>query len=466
MPNAFEEEYLSIMAELDGDEAGRRAAWERMVEGNAYRHGVPAGINFLPRLYSQEMRAFFKTTSETMYGILAKVLRRYRDDKDYRREFRFDPRVEELVAIPNPYEEPLPFGRVDLLLDEETLDFRFCEFNSDSSSGMNENAEALAAIRLSETYRRFAAHHTLADDVERDFTGLVDDFTRIYRSTGAPAATRLDEAGAQKPRLALVVLLDLPKPALGEMERYREYFMVRGYECSVFDARELEFDGERLIGRNALVGESDMEIDVIWRFCIVVDLLAHWDEVQGYVEAVRQGKVVMIGGFSTQVIHDKQVLAVLRRPATLAMLDERERAFVEAHVPATYFLDDPALEDKDLAHNKDQWVLKPADWYESNFVVAGRGVSDEEWAAALDEARSHASGSRFLVQEYFAPGNVTAIPLDGNEADFTAPPRRFGNLPGLLLFDGEFSGIYARQSDNAVISGSRGAVVCPILWVD
>lgn len=478
-------EYLDVIAELGGDEAGRRAAWRRMGEGTAWYHGAPVALNYVPRVYGPRTRAYLDAIATSIYGILAKVIERYQADPAFRREFRLDPRVEELALLPRGYAEPLPMARVDLMFDEVTGDFRFCEFNTDSSSGMNETREALAAIREGEAYRRFAARHQLEDDVERQFDGWVRTFARIWESRaaaasaegapveGAPPAasapagrTPAASPASARPQVAIVACLDGPDPDARELERFIPLFERAGFACSVFDVRELSFDGSRLHGNAALAGEGDVDIDVIWRFCIVVDLLQHWDEVQPLIDALRQRKVEMIGSFATQIAHDKQLFAVLRRPAAQALLTPAERAFVEAHIPRTAFLDDPVLDLDAVRAHPERWVLKPTDWYASKNVQAGAEHTPEEWSRLIDAALAQEGGSPWIVQEFFAPQATPAIPLYGRPGDLTAVPRPFGNLLGLYLHAGRFAGCYLRQGPHDVIGSARDGLVTPVLWTE
>lgn len=466
------QEYLDVIAELGGDEAGRRAAWQRMAAGTAWYHGEPVAFNYVPRIYGPRMRAWLDGVATTVYGILRTVIERYQADPAYRQEFRFDPRVEELVLLPRGYDEPLPLARVDLMLDEATGDFRFCEFNTDSSSGMNETREALAAIREGAAYQAMAARHVFEDDVETQFAGWVRTFARLYAAGGRAAAPApalggaIAPAGAPaaRPRVAIVACLDGPEPDVSELALFIPLFEAAGFDCSVFDVRQLSFDGERLRGRTALAGASDVDIDVIWRFCIVVDLLEHWDDVQPLIEALRRRKVEMIGSFATQIAHDKQLFAVLRRPATQALLTPDERRFVTEHIPFTAFLDDPALDLDAVRRHPERWVLKPTDWYASKNVVAGAECAAEEWARMIDAALAQEGGSPWIVQEFFAPQVTPAIPLYGRPEDFTAAPRPFGNLLGLYVHAGRFAGVYLRQGPHDVIGSARAGLVTPVLW--
>ncbi len=469
----YTQEYLNDLAELGGDEAGRRGAWERMWGKTAFYRGLPVAFSYVPRFFGLQTRHEFERLAAMTYGILAKIIRRYRADAEYRREFRFDPRVEELVLLPQGYDEPLPITRIDFALDEETGDFRFVEFNTDSSSGMNENREALSSLLESEPLRRFAARHALEHDIERHFDGWVSTFARLWESS---------ERKVERPHLGILVCLDSPTPDARELEAYMPLFERAGFTCSVFDVRNLRFDGQRLWGTQALAGPGNVAIDCIWRFCIVVDLLENWERVQPLVEALRAEKVEMIGSFATQIVHDKQLFAVMRRPKTLEMLTDEERAFVEAHIPATFFLDDAALDLEEVKAHPQRWVIKPTDWYASINVAAGPDFTQGEWARLVDERVAQAgvqatagesagaqagaqAASPFIAQEFFAPYATPTVPIYGNEEDFTAAPQSFGNLLGLYVHAGRFGGAYMRQGPYQAIGSARAGLVTPIFWV-
>ena len=70
----------------------------------------------------------------------------YAKDEDYRRLFGFEPKLEELILREPTYDSPIPIARIDIFYNEETGDFKFCEFNTDGTSAMNEDRELNIAI--------------------------------------------------------------------------------------------------------------------------------------------------------------------------------------------------------------------------------------------------------------------------------------------------------------------------------
>ena len=450
-------EYLSYLAESETDEADRRAAWNYIVNSTAVWDGNPVYMGYVPRLFSQDAYNLFKTTSETLYDILGKVIKEYQSNPEYRALFKFDERLEQLTLAPTGYTDPLPITRVDCFLNEDTGKLRFCEFNTDGTSGMNENREAFACIAQSEPYRRLAQNHALSNCDTDLFSGWVDTFLSIY--------SRYD-AKVEKPRIAIVDFLE--NAAFEEFKVYAGIFKERGFDISIFDVRKLSFDGEHLHGKNAAWGDSDVDIDVIWRRTVASDLLEHWDESQPLVQAYLAHKVCLIGGFATNIVHDKQVFRVLHRPETAALLTEKEATLVKECIPFTTFLDPAEIDIDEVKANPARWVLKPSDGYCSKNVTVGHDCDAETWAKLIDESLAQTMGTsqRFLVQECCELYKTATVPLYGKDEDFTAQPVMFNNLTGLYLMGGRFSGVFNRLGPGAIIMGRKGGVTSATVWVD
>ena len=158
------DEYIDIISRLNGDEAGRRRAWDRMAHGFAVWGGKPAAMSYIPHCLNRDTREFVAAVTEKMCLILKKVICKYRECPEYRDEFRFDERVKKLVMIPDLFESILPVARIDFVMDDNTHELHFCEFNTDSSSGMAENVEAMASIKEGEAFGIFEKRHKLEND--------------------------------------------------------------------------------------------------------------------------------------------------------------------------------------------------------------------------------------------------------------------------------------------------------------
>ena len=135
---------------------------------------------------------------------------------------------------------------MDTFLDEDDYRVKFCEFNADGSSGMNENREITTSVAQSETFKEFASRHQV-EGCEL-FESWVQAFLDIY----ATYARRVEN-----PRIAICDYLE--NGVVDEFHIYADLFRQRGVECVVADVRELSFDGE------ALHDKDGQRIDAIWR---------------------------------------------------------------------------------------------------------------------------------------------------------------------------------------------------------
>ena len=431
------QEYFDTMNSLDGDLAGKRSARAYMDQSSAIVHHRVVGASFIPRLYNDEVWERFRFISETIHTILCKVIERYRSDGSYRTIFDYDPRLVELILLPRGYDAILPFARVDIFLNEDTLESASCELNGDGSAGLNEDREIVHSIEGSETFTRFAAHHQL-ESCEL-FKSWVAEFIAIYETFKNKVA---------HPRFAICDYLDVG--VVDEFRIFSEYFEEAGYECVIADVRDLSFDGTVLRDGNG------QQIDAIWRRCVTNDVLEHWDESQELISAVRAQAVALIGAFSGHIVHDKQIFEALKHPLTKAFLSDEENAFIEEQIPATHFLTD---EDCDLAAvraNKDDWIIKPTDNYGAADVYAGKACSEEEWNALIDRFANGAAGAPFLVQRYVTPYRTKTIPPAADlewlvEQGFATSVEEveregvlYNNISGLYLYNGTFTGVFSR----------------------
>ena len=353
----YTREYFQIIDELDGDIESRRAAFNYMQDSTAIVHHRVVSTSFVPKLYDAASRQVMREVVETTHRILCKVIERYLADPAYREVFELDPRLVDLILLPRGYDATLPFARVDTFLNEDDYSVKFCEFNGDGSSGMNENRE---------TFRRFVANHRI-ESCEL-FATWVREFLAIYDTY---------EHKVPNPHVAIVDYLE--NGVVDEFKMYARVFSINNAHCSVWDVRDLKFDG------TALRDPDGKKVDAIWRRCVTNDVMDHWDESQDLIEAVRAGKVALIGSFAGHLVHDKQIFRVLHDPRTLAFLDEDERAFVRDTVPETMFLDAEHADLVAIRADKDAWIIKPTDAYGAADVYAGCFQTQEQWEQIIEK---------------------------------------------------------------------------------
>ena len=452
---AFTDEYLSIVESLGGCADERLAARSRMEQSSAIYHGTVVDSAFVPRLYDRTTYNRFKYIAETAYTILTKVMQEYLDNPAYRSCFDFDERLVNLILLPRDYDALLPYARVDLFLDENTLDASFCEFNGDGSSGMNENREIGASIAQTTPMQQFAQHHNIQTCDDELFKGWIDEFLSIYDSYAFKV---------EHPHIAIVDFLE--NAITGEFKTFAKLFDERGIECSIYDMRNLYYENGKLMGGKAFFGRDNAPIDAVWRRSVTNDIIEHWEESQALIQAVRERKVALIGRFAGHIVHDKQIFQVLFMPQTRAILTDEENRFIDELVPFTAFLDDEHVDLEKVKANRAQWIIKPTDAYGSKDVYAGSDFSDEEWVALIERYANAAAGAPFIIQRYCTPFKTKTLALYGEPDDASHEATLFNNLSGLFLYNGRFTGVFSRMGPQRIISKKTRGITAQTLWVD
>lgn len=452
MDEAYTKEYFDIIDDLDGDLPSRKSAFEYMSNSTAIVHHQVVASSFMPRLFSQRAYETMRDAAQMTHSILCKVMQRYLDDESYRELFDFDERLKELILLPRGYDALLPFARIDTFLDEDAYTVKFCEFNGDGSAGMNENREITNSIAKSKTLARFMESHKVEGcDL---FKPWVEEFAAIYGTY---------ENRRENPTFAICDYLD--HGVVDEFEVFASLFKEAGYDCLVRDVRELTFDGE------ALRDSQGQRIDAIWRRCVTNDVLEFWDESQALIEAVRAGKVALIGSFAGHIVHDKQIFEVLMKPQTAELLSAKEMSFLEQALPQTDFLEDSCVDIAQIRANKDEWIIKPSDHYGADNVYAGCEVLQTEWDSLINRFSNGQAGYPFIVQRYMKPFKTMTLPPDDGifDADgdaIEAEPTMYNNLNGLYLYNGKFQGVFSRMGPHPTISKQNAGMTAATLWVD
>lgn len=436
---ALEDEYLGIVRDLDGD-AGSHDAGDAYLAGtNALYHGGPVQWSFVPKVFSQRDVGYLAWIAETMGTIMEKVTRRFADDAAFRRMFGLDPRIEQLAALRVPYESIIPIARVDIFLDEQTGDFKFCELNTDGSSGMLVTEEVTRANLLTRTGAAFAARHRVR--VFDVYGACAEAVLGCYREAGGAA-----EAPA-------VVAVDYAESIVAEeIREFSRVFEEHGARLRFADIRDLRYE-------HGVLFDAHGPIDCVWRRVVISEMLEKpCSGATALMDCAADGAVPVVGGFCTWPCATKTVFSVLHDPVVEDFLTPDEIAFVRAHVPATYLLD----ETTDLTRftERERWIAKPRDGYNSMGVRAGRDCTEREWAEVLREMAA-TSGT---VQEYVVP--YASPNMEGGIAGRNEAPRPYMNMEGLFLFRNHFGGVFTRCGRASVIGEFAGRLNMGCLVVE
>ncbi|MDR1713747.1 MAG: circularly permuted type 2 ATP-grasp protein [Coriobacteriales bacterium] len=452
----YQEAYRQLFLSLGGDVAGRQAAQEYLDNSTAIYHDEVIGIAALPRICDMEQLLVLDTVASTTYSILSKVTRLYQRDAQYRQLFGFAPLLERLICLPTGYDSIIPIMRADIFLDLATMDFQFCEFNTDGTSAMNEDREGANALSRSATCQ-LAATQLLLQPQEL-FDNWVDGFLGIYAGS---------EQALSNPTVAIVDYA--ASGTLYEFEQFRQRFAARGLNCLVCDIPSLQWRDGVLYGSDlnpqAPGYNRPQRIDAIYRRAvsgeILAELLSRSPDCCGahaLLHAVEQQAVTMIGGFNTHVAHSKRVFAVLHRPETMALLSDAEQDFIRQHVPYTTLLAERFIDLEAVKEDKNHWIIKPEDGYAAKGVHAGRDYTTDSWATLIDElANTNYIAQNYAAQQPVPNTRLTPIGLD------PAQLEPWNLLTGLYLYNGRLSGLYVRAGQSGLIAGFAGGITVPTL---
>lgn len=425
---SFYNEYKSIaMRDYASAKKDAEAMREAIENSSAHYHGNTVHTLYIPKMYNTTDYSRFLKITEITYNILSKVIKEYLKNPEYRKLFGFDSRLEELILRPSLYECPLPISRIDVFYNPENGSIKFCEFNTDGSSGMNEDRELNNVLNTSWAFNEFKKDHKIK--TFELFDSWVKEFTEIYKSTDRYKAD------------AHIAIADFMSSASNEeFEEFKRAFERAGYTCEICDIYKLKRENNRL------VAPSGKAIDALYRRAVTCDIISEYNKILPFIEAAKNNEVVLIGDFKTQIVHNKLIFKILRDDMTKAILTDAENKFIDDTIPKTYVLTSDMLKDTNITHNRTKWIAKPMDSYASKGVLAGiEAKTDEEWCSFLT---THADDN-YLLQEYITPYETENIDLVWNrDADFSG----FSNITGLFVYGGKLGGLYSRISKTGIIS--------------
>lgn len=441
--NKLQELNLEYLQAAEREPRQLQEDFERITEymkgSTAIHHGEYVRTCYMPKIFTETVFERFAQDIRVLYGIFAKIMEAYYTQPSYRALFEFDSVTEELILRADHRLSMLPMARIDFFYNEETGAYKFCEFNTDGSSAMNEDRELHNAQSLSAGYQAFClAHKTRVCEL---FESWAKALCGVYRRKYGQDKT---------PYVAIVDYMECG--TVNEFEIFRQYFEAAGIGAEVCDVRDLRYDA----AARTLTGPKGHKIDAIYRRAVTSDVLAHYQESQAMLDAVRADAVLLVGDFHTQLVHNKTIFRVMQEPQTLAMLTEQEREYVWAHVPRT-----KRFEESDRAEviaHKDSWILKPLDSYGSRGVHAGVESDQEEWEQIVRETPCEG----YLLQEFYMPYVTENYGLAGTQFG----RNRYYNLTGVYVYDGTAQGIYSRVSLSPIISSQYSEKTLPTLLVE
>lgn len=422
----IENEYKQYILEHEEEcQASGAAIKEYLDHSTAAYNGLVVHTLHIPKIFTEKEIEYFRWIVKTTYSILTKVIREYIDNPAYRKYFPFSKELEELILVPNLYNSLLPVARFDIFFNEETWDFKFCEINTDGTSAMNEDYVLNQALALNDAHQEMLKKYAFSTFELYD--SLVESFMKLYDTY---------EKKVENPYIVITDFMD--HCCVNEFKEFAARFQKAGYETEICNIRDMTYrDG-------VLYSAAGHPIDLIYRRAVTCDIMAHYDEIQPFIQAVKDQNVCVMGSICTQIPHNKWLFKMLRDNATMKLLTEEEQKFVTDHIPYTNLMDDRFCRMDEILDDKDRWIIKPLDSYASRGVFAGIDYSDDDWE---DIIHRHWN-KNYIYQEYYHPYRTDNICFRDAHPEF----HSYTNMSGLYVYNGEFAGIYSRLSTGGIIS--------------
>ena len=329
-----------------------------------------------------------------------------------------------LVSIDPGYQRASTASRLDSFILPGSL--QFAEYNAESPAGLGYTETLVGVFDTLAVTRRFRERYDAR--APKLMGPMLDALLASYREWGGTASP---------PTIAIVDFRGVPTWA--EFEMLQARFIELGVPTLVCDPRDLAFDGTSL----TLDGR---QIDLVYRRCLINDIVDRPDDCRALVEAYRAKAVCVANSLRCKLPHKKAFFSVLTDARYADVFDAADRATIAPHVPWTRLVREGRTERHgeivDLipyvrAHRHDL-VMKPNDDFGGHGVTLGWEADEAAWDATIGRALGGQDDS-WVVQEKihvrrelfprFAPGAGAAL---GDMLVDCAPYLFRGKLAGFL----------------------------------
>ncbi len=372
-----------------------------------------------------------KIQVEKLSKLLMRVPELYLKERKVSAFYDFPDELNEWIAIDPGYSMPVPISRYDGFWDGEN--FRFCEFNTDGTSGIND-------IRI-------------LDDsfLCTDFGKEAEDKLRLHRFDLPKSILEIliktygEFGGKGIPNIAITDYTE--KGTSDEFLFLRDYFISEGYPTEICDLRNFELKKDGL-------WHSNFKVDLVYRRAVTDDIISYAKESKVFLEAYRKKAVCVVGPLRSHIIHSKKTFAFLYSSLSEKYFSSSEISFIRGAIPWTCLLSNSDIPLNEINKNKDEYFLKPYNSYATAGVVCGADLSQEEWQKAINTILE-TKDERYLIQKKID------IPRHSFTVDDSGLIRLFNVKLDPYVFGGKFCGFYTRISNKNIIALNHQGMLVP-----
>jgi glutathionylspermidine synthase len=387
---------------------------------------------FHPIVISKDKFPILKEHAETMAKILDTVVKLYLAHQPVRQFFNFPPTLEEWIKIAPGYDINIPVSRYDGFWSNGN--YKFCEFNTDGSAGMDEASTIAEAFLKTSVGKKLNKKHSLKHFELR--RSILDILLECYRQFNPNKV----------PNIAIVDFMESATKA--EFLSLKKFFCEQNFKTQICDIRNLK------LKKNGLWC-NDFKIDLIYRRAVTDEVLEKKDEIKDFIKAYKARAVCVVGPLKSHIVHSKLILAFLNSEISNNFFSKEEISFIKKHIPWTGLLRNEIDLITKLLKNKDKYFLKPHNMYGSRGVYAGINFSDDQWERIINSLLEKDENNYLVQKRIFIPKEKFYTLQKNKTEDF------YTNL-GPYIFNKKFKGFYSRISKNIVVSTYNDAFIVPL----
>lgn len=402
-----------------------------------------------PHFISSRQTRILRHAVESTSRILDKFIDFYLTDTRLQGILAFSEDEKELFAIDPGYSVSMVIARLDAFMNDEVV--KFLEFNCDSPAGASYGEALEKAFKEISGDFPFLAHWDIryTDRHQKLLNALISCYREFReKHDGLPT----------KPTIAIVDWKEVSTSS--EFTALKLYFEQNGYSTIIADPRDFQINGNRLTAD----GQS---IHLIYRRAIMKELLERRDEVDDFINGIKQAMACTCNPFRSCIAGNKKVLAILSDPQFQGIFDAAEVDIINQTIPWTRILSDTTVTYNGfnvplksfVTDNRQRLVMKPASSYGGKDVILGNETEPAQWEAAIDE---HIESGSWVVQEY-VPIPKEIFPVI-DEENLSLQLKNVNINP--FVFSGKYAGNISRVSESTIINVSQGGGMVASLSVE
>ncbi|MBD3209611.1 hypothetical protein GF367_04320 [Candidatus Woesearchaeota archaeon] len=376
--------------------------------------------------------------TEGYYRVLNHIASEYDTFAEY---LGFDEDLHALLSTLPSYRSTLPLGRLDVFRTPDG--FRVIEANTESPGGAEE----------CDTIERLFSEYFL-DKVDGFPHRRLDGYLDILLSSYAEQAAEKGVVPIASPTIAL---LEWPEDVVANSARYGlflDYAKERGFDVRL--ASPLDITYER--GKGVVDG---VPIDLFYRRFLLHDVPEKHADGYDFIRRLEDSSSVLVNPARSKCVGCKQALAIISGEAYESLFpywlveDVRD---MRSYTPSTFSLLHPKLLEYYPEHflsRRDEYVLKAGNGSSSKAVWVGADMSPGDWHDLLRQAW----GNNYVLQERVELDTLPVKVFSDGVVD-----AQMHYLLSPYMLNGKYGGIYARATENNLLSSDREglATILPV----